>query len=99
MFANRMGGGLLSLVQDENLHWVDALTIDDQRRLWLPVAQLDRAPIFHGGESQVERPIRLYWVSFACGAVAGRISRANTHASTGTNPEGARCCESPSDWR
>lgn len=55
-------GTITTLVQDPRLHWVDAMTIDDQHRLWLPVPQLDRAPPFHGGKSQVEWPIRLFWV-------------------------------------
>jgi hypothetical protein len=53
-------GKITTLVQDKRLHWVDALEIDDQHRLWLPVPQLDRAAIFHGGKSQIEWPIRLF---------------------------------------
>jgi sugar lactone lactonase YvrE len=52
-------GKITTLVQDKRLHWVDALEIDDQHRLWLPVPQLDRAAIFHGG---IEWPIRLFRV-------------------------------------
>lgn len=55
-------GNVTTLVQDSRLHWVDALMIDHQRRLWMPVPQLDRAPPFHGGESQVKWPIRLFWI-------------------------------------
>lgn len=55
-------GEITTLIQDERLHWVDAMTIDHQRRLWLPVPQLDRAAVFHGGKSQVEWPIRLFWI-------------------------------------
>jgi hypothetical protein len=47
-------GKITTLVQDKCLHWVDALEIDDQHRLWLPVPQLDRAAIFRGGSSQIE---------------------------------------------
>lgn len=52
---------ITTLVQDKR-HWVDALEIDDQRRLWLPVPQLDRAAIFHRGKSQIEWPIMLFRV-------------------------------------
>ncbi len=53
-------GSITLIVQDPRLHWVDAPTIDDQNRILLPVPQLDRAPVFHGGESQVRWPITLY---------------------------------------
>ncbi len=55
-------GKITTLVQDKRLHWVDALAIDARRRLWLPVPQLDRAAIFQAGRSQIEWPIRLFWV-------------------------------------
>jgi hypothetical protein len=55
-------GRVTTVLQDKRLHWVDAPTIDAQHRLWLPVPQMDRAPIFHGGISQTEWPVRLYWV-------------------------------------
>ena len=38
------------------------LVFDDRRRLWLPVPQLDRAAIFHGGTSQIQWPIQLFWI-------------------------------------
>jgi hypothetical protein len=53
-------GSVMTIAQDPRLHWVDAPTIDDQNRILLPVPQLDRAPIFHHGQSQVEWPITLY---------------------------------------
>lgn len=58
----RPDGTISTLLRDQRLHWVDALEIDDQHRLWLPVPQLDRAAIFHGGKSQIEWPVRLFWV-------------------------------------
>jgi Major royal jelly protein len=53
-------GGITTILQDKHLHWVDAPIIDAQHRLWLPVPQMDRTPIFNGGQSQVEWPVRLY---------------------------------------
>ena len=35
-------GSVTTVVHDRRLHWVDAMTIDAQHRLWLPVPQLDR---------------------------------------------------------
>ncbi len=55
-------GKITTLVHDKRLHWVDALEIDDQHRLWLPVPQLDRVAIFHQGKSQIKWPIQLFWV-------------------------------------
>lgn len=52
-------GRVTTIVQDPRLHWVDAPTIDDQNRILLPVPQLDRAPIFHAGRSQVQWPVLL----------------------------------------
>lgn len=53
-------GSITTIAQDQRLHWVDAPTIDDQNRILLPVPQIDRAPIFHDGQSQVQWPITLY---------------------------------------
>ena len=55
-------GKITTLVQDQRLHRVDALEIDDQHRLWLPAPQLDRVSIFHGGKSRIKWPIQLFWV-------------------------------------
>jgi hypothetical protein len=48
------------IVRDPRLHWVDAPFIDDNRTIWLPVPQLDRAALFHGGRSEIEWPVRLF---------------------------------------
>jgi sugar lactone lactonase YvrE len=53
-------GTITTLVRDPNLHWVDAPFIDDDHSVWLPVPQLDRAALFHGGRSEIQWPIRLY---------------------------------------
>jgi len=53
-------GEVITIIQDPRLHWVDAPTIDDHDRIWLPVPQLDRAGIFHHGISQVQWPVALY---------------------------------------
>ncbi len=55
-----LDGGITVIVQDPRLHWVDAPAIDDENQILLPVPQLDRAAIFHGGQSQVQWPITLY---------------------------------------
>jgi Major royal jelly protein len=53
-------GQVTTILQDPRLHWADAPTIDDEYRILLPVPQLDRAAIFHGGRPQVQWPITLY---------------------------------------
>ena len=56
-------GTITAIVQDPNLHWVDAPYIDEHHVIWLPVPQMDRAALFHGGQSKVQWPIRLYRLS------------------------------------
>jgi hypothetical protein len=53
-------GQVTTILRDPRLHWVDAPTIDNEHRILLPVPQLDRVAIFHGGKSQVQWPISLY---------------------------------------
>jgi hypothetical protein len=53
-------GSIHTIVVDRDLHWVDAPFIDDSNVIWLPVPQLDRAALFHGGRSEIQWPIRLY---------------------------------------
>jgi hypothetical protein len=53
-------GTISTIVTDPNLHWVDAPFIDESGAIWLPVPQLDRAALFHGGQSKVRWPVRLY---------------------------------------
>jgi sugar lactone lactonase YvrE len=49
-----------TIVVDARLHWVDAPTLDLHGRLYLPVPQMDRVALFHGGRSQIDWPVRLY---------------------------------------
>ncbi|GGF86014.1 gluconolaconase [Azorhizobium oxalatiphilum] len=53
-------GTITTLIQSPDLHWVDAPFIDAERRIWLPVPQIDRAPMFQGGVGKTLWPIRLY---------------------------------------
>lgn len=53
-------GQVTTVIHDPRLHWIDAPAIDDRHRIWLPVPQIDRAPPFHGGKSQIEWPVGLY---------------------------------------
>jgi sugar lactone lactonase YvrE len=53
-------GQIGGIVQDDRLHWVDALFIDEQHQIWLPVPQLDRAAPFHGGQSRIAWPVQLF---------------------------------------
>jgi hypothetical protein len=52
-------GTVSTVVQDERLHWVDAPAIHSGW-IWLPVPQMDRVPLFHGGVSKIVWPIRLF---------------------------------------
>lgn len=53
-------GTITTIVQDPRLHWADAPFLDDRRRLWLPVPQMDRSPNFAGADRPREWPVRLY---------------------------------------
>lgn len=53
-------GRIETLVTDHALHWVDAPFLDQDGKLWLPVPQMDRVGLFHGGKSQTRWPIALY---------------------------------------
>ncbi|MFK3741183.1 L-dopachrome tautomerase-related protein [Massilia sp. TN1-12] len=52
-------GKVTTVLSDPRLHWVDAPTIANGR-IWLPVAQMDRVPVFNGGTSKVQQPVTLY---------------------------------------
>jgi len=49
-----------TILIDARLHWVDAPTIDKSGRLYLPVPQMDRVALFHGGKSQIQWPVQLF---------------------------------------
>ena len=59
-------GEISTLVGDPRLAWVDAMWIDDEGKLWLPAAQLDRIAGFNHGKDAVRWPVTLY--SIAIGA-------------------------------
>ena len=50
---------LATVIRDPRLHWADAPFLHDGM-LTLPVAQLDRASVFHHGKSQVRYPVALF---------------------------------------
>lgn len=53
-------GTITTIVRDDRLHWVDAPFLDKERRLWLPVPQMDRSPNFVGADRPREWPVRLF---------------------------------------
>lgn len=57
-----------TVVQDERLLWVDAMWVDNQNRLWLPAAQLNRgAPFQPDGQSQISKPLYVYTIDIGLG--------------------------------
>ncbi|MFT4113893.1 L-dopachrome tautomerase-related protein [Silvibacterium sp.] len=48
-----------TIIEDHRLHWSDAPWLQDGW-LYLPVAQIDRAPQFRGGASAIEWPLHIY---------------------------------------
>jgi sugar lactone lactonase YvrE len=59
-------GRISTLVADPRLAWVDAMWIDDDGKLWMPAAQLNRTPGLNHGKDAVDWPVTLY--SIAIGA-------------------------------
>lgn len=53
-------GTISTVVQDARLHWIDAMAIDAERRIWMPVPQMDRVAVFHDGHSEIRQPVALY---------------------------------------
>lgn len=56
-------GTISTVIQDPGLHWIDAMAIDAEHRIWMPVPQMDRVAAFHDGRSEVRRPVALYRLS------------------------------------
>ncbi|GBQ62101.1 hypothetical protein AA103196_0223 [Ameyamaea chiangmaiensis NBRC 103196] len=53
-------GKIVPLVSDHGLHWADAPFLARDRRLWLPVAQLDRLARFNHGVNHIQQPFLLF---------------------------------------
>lgn len=55
-----------TFVQDDRLLWVDAMWIDDQKRLWMPAAQLNRGTPFNN-VSYVQPPLYVFTIDIGAG--------------------------------
>jgi hypothetical protein len=53
-------GGVKVVLADKRIDWSDAMWIDREGYLWMPVAQLDKIAPFQGGKSKVVYPVRIY---------------------------------------
>lgn len=53
-------GTIDTIVSDDRLHWADAPFIDADRRIWLPVPQIDRSDIFSNADGPRQWPVGLY---------------------------------------
>ena len=67
-------GRLSTVVRDARLHWVDALFLNADGELYLPVPQLDRAPPFQRYGSAVKKPVQLFRLSLQDGNRGARRS-------------------------
>jgi sugar lactone lactonase YvrE len=54
------GGKVSTVIRDPRLIWADAMWIDDDGRLWIPAAQLDRTAGMHHGVDAVHYPTVIY---------------------------------------
>ena len=59
-------GEISTLVDDPRLAWIDAMWIDDDGKLWMPAAQLNRTAGLNEGKDAVDWPVTVY--SIAIGA-------------------------------
>ncbi|GLQ64263.1 yellow [Gluconobacter cerinus] len=59
VYRRDISGKITRLISDPRLHWADAPCLAPDGRLWLPIAQLDRLPLFHQGQSYIQQPFLL----------------------------------------
>ncbi|OUJ08856.1 L-dopachrome tautomerase-related protein [Acetobacter sp. DsW_059] len=59
VYRRDVSGRVTRLISDPRLHWADAPFLAPGGRLWLPVAQLDRLPMFHDERSRIQQPFLL----------------------------------------
>ena len=59
VYRRDASGKITRLLSDPRLHWADAPCLAPDGRLWLPIAQLDRLPQFHQGQSRSHQPFLL----------------------------------------
>lgn len=55
------------LIQDDRLQWVDAMWVDAQQRLWMPVNQLFRGSRFGNGTATYEPPFYVFTMDIGVG--------------------------------
>jgi len=53
-------GAISILISDPRLAWVDAMWIDDNGKLWMPAAQLNRVASLNRGKDTVRWPVNIY---------------------------------------
>lgn len=63
-------GTVQMYLQDERLLWVDAMWIDAQGRLWMPVNQLYRSVLTGNGTSEITKPLYVFTVQIGVGPSA-----------------------------
>ncbi|MBS1091005.1 hypothetical protein JK208_05215 [Gluconobacter sp. Dm-74] len=69
VYRKDVSGKITRLISDPRLHWADAPCLALNGRLWLPVAQLDRLPMFHQGQSRSQQPFLLVSINPHAGQV------------------------------
>lgn len=69
VYRRDVSGKIKRLISDSRLHWADAPCLALNGRLWLPVAQLDRLPMFHQGHSRSHQPFLLVSIDPHAGQV------------------------------
>ena len=60
-------GTLSMLARDKRLRWVDAPFLDGHGHIYLPVPQIDGAPVFNHGHSTVHYPVNIFRIDLPAG--------------------------------
>lgn len=55
------------ILQDDRLLWVDAMWVDTQKRLWLPVNQLYQSTLTGNGTSEIVMPLYVFTMDIGVG--------------------------------
>ena len=48
------------VIKDDRLLWCDAMWIDKEGYLWMPVGQLNRLSVFQNGKEKIQYPLHIY---------------------------------------
>ncbi len=57
------GGTVKTFARDERFQWPDSIAVDAQGRLYVTASQIQRMPLFNGGQDLRRRPFQVFRLS------------------------------------